>query len=255
MFCPKCGYCQDSDHLRFCSRCGFGLEVIKELVEREDSDKATSQPEKFPIRQKDISIGAGLMFAGGVAAVIWGFVIGSGPTDVVLPQAFFILGLSLTFILLFFHPLVGTMHKLFSDDGKQSEQLTKQQNGINLGAILMFIGTLKAMLIATFLQPDIRAVITLLMMTGGFLILLIVRWLAQTIYQLLFKGETSGEDIMSSQTTANKTIRLHGSSSTQGALPATQSIPVDDYISSQRETKEVGGPSSVTEETTKFFDR
>ena len=32
MFCPKCGQQQLSDGVRFCSRCGFQLEVVKELL-------------------------------------------------------------------------------------------------------------------------------------------------------------------------------------------------------------------------------
>lgn len=32
MFCPKCGQQQSSNEVRFCSRCGFQLEVVKELL-------------------------------------------------------------------------------------------------------------------------------------------------------------------------------------------------------------------------------
>lgn len=32
MFCPKCGQQQASDTMRFCSRCGFQLEVVRELI-------------------------------------------------------------------------------------------------------------------------------------------------------------------------------------------------------------------------------
>lgn len=32
MFCPKCGQQQAADNVRFCSRCGFQLEVVKELL-------------------------------------------------------------------------------------------------------------------------------------------------------------------------------------------------------------------------------
>lgn len=254
MFCPKCSQFQDTDHLRFCSRCGFGLEPVKELIKYEDRGNAKSQSKDFPIRQKDISIGAGLMFAGGVVAVLWGLVISSGPIDAALSQAFFILGFVLAFILLFFHPIVGTLHKFFSDDGKQSEQLSKRQNGINLGAILMFIGTLKALLIATFLESGSRGLMTLLMMTGGFLILLIVRWLAQALYELLFKEENSPKDVISSQTSSVPTLQLQDSSQV-AALPPAHSIPVDDYVSPRLETKEGVESSSVTEETTKFLDR
>lgn len=32
MFCPKCSQQQSSDSVRFCSRCGFQLDVVKELL-------------------------------------------------------------------------------------------------------------------------------------------------------------------------------------------------------------------------------
>jgi hypothetical protein len=32
MFCPKCGQQQSSNEVRFCSRCGFQLAVVKELL-------------------------------------------------------------------------------------------------------------------------------------------------------------------------------------------------------------------------------
>lgn len=254
MYCPKCSQLQNSDQLRFCSRCGFGLETVRELLEDADgSDKAKSKSKEFFLRQKDISIGAGLMFAGGIVAVLWGFVLGSGPADAVISQAFSILGFALAFVLLFFHPLVGTLHKFFSEDKKTLKQLSKQQNGINLGAILMFIGILKAMLIASFMQAGSKAFMTIFMMTGGFLILLIVRWLVQTIYQLLFKGDVSQKDAASINTNSGITVQFNQSYN-DAALPPAQSIPVSDYISPLREIKDVASqPSSVTEQTTRHL--
>ena len=32
MYCPKCSQIQTEDGLRFCSRCGFQLGVVKELL-------------------------------------------------------------------------------------------------------------------------------------------------------------------------------------------------------------------------------
>jgi hypothetical protein len=36
MFCPKCGQQQVSDEVRFCSRCGFQLDVVKTLLAGEN---------------------------------------------------------------------------------------------------------------------------------------------------------------------------------------------------------------------------
>ncbi len=50
MFCPKCGQQQASDSVRFCSRCGFQLEVVKELLL---TDGALVRPEaETPISRR-----------------------------------------------------------------------------------------------------------------------------------------------------------------------------------------------------------
>jgi len=255
MFCPKCSYPQSSENLLFCSRCGFALEEVRELVEQENkdvNDTGKSASKSLLPKQKDISIGAGLMFAGGLVAIIWAFVIGTSPMDVLLPQAFFILGFTLAFVLLFFHPAIQMLHKVFSSDTEQKNQLSSQQNGINLGAILMFIGTLKALLLATFMQPESRAVSTLLFMTGGFVVLLFVRWIVEAVYQLLFKGESS-EDVLLTHITDDSTEQLE-TAPLKNALPSAHSIPVDDYIPPRRENTEIVQPS-VTEDTTKSLDK
>jgi hypothetical protein len=68
MFCPKCSQEQVSDETRFCSRCGFQLNVVKALL-TEDSFPQTSEVQKpdRSLRKRDLTIGAALMF---VAAFI-----------------------------------------------------------------------------------------------------------------------------------------------------------------------------------------
>jgi hypothetical protein len=68
MFCPKCSQEQISDETRFCSRCGFQLNVVKALL-AEDSLPQSSETQKpdRSLRKRDLTIGAALMF---VAAFI-----------------------------------------------------------------------------------------------------------------------------------------------------------------------------------------
>ena len=210
------------------------------------------------MRQKDISIGAGLMFVGGIIALLWSFVIGTGQADVLLPQAFFILGFTLAFVLLFFHPLIRVLHKTFSNgEEQQPEELSKQQNSINLGAILMFIGTLKALMIASFGKPESRFITTLFIMTAGFLILLIVRKAVEIIYRTLFKADDLSEaNIEALHKTGNQAEQLDAST-TQNVLPAAHSDAAEDYIPLplKRVTAKVTQPPPmITEETTKFLD-
>ena len=63
MFCPKCSQEQVSDETRFCSRCGFQLNVVKALLAEEGApESAEIQKIDRSLRKRDVTIGAGLMF-------------------------------------------------------------------------------------------------------------------------------------------------------------------------------------------------
>lgn len=67
MFCPKCSQEQISDETRFCSRCGFQLNVVKALLsDNPAQNEEITKPGKS-LRMRDVTIGAFLMF---VLAVI-----------------------------------------------------------------------------------------------------------------------------------------------------------------------------------------
>jgi uncharacterized membrane protein YvbJ len=38
MYCPKCSQQQISDEMRFCSRCGFPLGAVKELIANDGAE-------------------------------------------------------------------------------------------------------------------------------------------------------------------------------------------------------------------------
>ena len=63
MFCPKCSQEQVSDETRFCSRCGFQLNVVKALLAEESlPQSAEIQKPDRSLRKRDVTIGAALMF-------------------------------------------------------------------------------------------------------------------------------------------------------------------------------------------------
>jgi hypothetical protein len=258
MFCPKCSQAQASDNLRFCSRCGFRLDEVKELVLHEEShptDESESRDASTLPRQRDISLGAGLMFIGGFVAVWWGYILGRGGPDVVLPQAFAILGFTLCFVLLLFRPLLSNLHKLVYGGEEHSNDSSKQRDGINLGAVLMFAGTLKAMLLTTFLHPNPRGPMTLLIMFGVFLLLLVLRWLMQTFYQLFSKGTARAETASSAKMTSDLTLSLDSPAREAALPPAQEGIPINGFASSRVNTAEVIKPPSVTEQTTRRLEK
>ena len=63
MFCPKCSQEQISDETRFCSRCGFQLNVVKAILsDSQTQNDELAKPGKS-LRMRDVTIGAFLMFA------------------------------------------------------------------------------------------------------------------------------------------------------------------------------------------------
>ncbi len=65
MFCPKCSQEQISDEMRFCSRCGFQLAGVSELLLNEGSLLQTSEERTgiaAYLRQKSALPGAKIMF-------------------------------------------------------------------------------------------------------------------------------------------------------------------------------------------------
>jgi hypothetical protein len=63
MFCPKCSQEQISEETRFCSRCGFELNVVKALLAEEGTPQSAEiQKQNRSLRRRDLTIGAALMF-------------------------------------------------------------------------------------------------------------------------------------------------------------------------------------------------
>lgn|GEM_PF-1713316 len=253
MFCPKCSLQQSSDDLRFCPRCGFRLSAVKELIAREESDDdKTNAPDTSALpKQKDITTGAALMYAGSVVASLLGFIEPRWPPEMVLPQAYLILGFALAFVLTLFHPMLAALQKLFSGGASVAPRSSRRRDGVNLGALLMFLGTLKAMLLASYAAPGAgrRAWVAVALSTVVFLLLLILRPVLRALHKLLFKGEEQAE----TQATSDLTTRVN-SPAHASALPPAQSIPANGFASARTDTAELVAPPSVAEETTRKLD-
>jgi hypothetical protein len=251
MFCPKCSEAQVSDDVRFCKRCGLPLEAVHELIANEAvTESEGSLPQRY------ISIGAALMFIGSAIAMFWYRSHLGGDSDV-LPQVFLILGFSLGFILLLFQPLLAGLRKLFSDseegsDGREKRKprsiRAKQRDGTNLGALLMFLGTIKAMVLSTLIRdPSQRPVLTIAMATVGLMILMVIRWLVGGVYQLFFADSVEANKARADRVTADlsevkgASIRVLPPAEEDGAIPA------DAFASRKAELVQ---PPSVTEKTT-----
>ncbi|MEJ7625077.1 MAG: hypothetical protein WKF34_13875 [Pyrinomonadaceae bacterium] len=98
MYCPKCSQQQASEEIRFCSRCGFQLGVVKALLVNETltSDTAESVA-KNSISKRDMTLGAVLMFF--VALIVAALSTGMPPFHSARITALIVLGLVLAFLI------------------------------------------------------------------------------------------------------------------------------------------------------------
>ncbi len=100
MYCPKCGQQQVSEEMRFCSRCGFQLGVVTELLASGGAAPADIAAETKSARgllaNRRARQGAKLMFISGVLLpiAIGGSIIFDSPGPLLLPFIIFIAGLS-----------------------------------------------------------------------------------------------------------------------------------------------------------------
>jgi hypothetical protein len=102
MYCPQCGQQQVSDSLRFCSRCGFPLEGVLQLLGSGGAVPVyqPAGPREMSARRKGVRQGAALFLAGAVLVpmlgIINGFAHGPNLLDILVPLAaviFFLGGL------------------------------------------------------------------------------------------------------------------------------------------------------------------
>jgi hypothetical protein len=74
MYCPQCGQQQVSDSLRFCSRCGFPLEGVLQLLGSGGAPPLYQPigPREMSARRKGVRQGAALFLAGVVLVPVLG---------------------------------------------------------------------------------------------------------------------------------------------------------------------------------------
>lgn len=100
MFCPKCSQQQLSESVRFCSRCGFPLEVVSELVAGDGAlttrDAQTPARQTSSPRRKGMQEGAKLTL-GGLALTPFGYAlcfVFDSIIPVMFPLTVFLIGLA-----------------------------------------------------------------------------------------------------------------------------------------------------------------
>jgi len=201
MHCPQCGGQPPTEQTRFCTFCGYALNPVRELL--------TTGLLPGSVRQRDITLGAGLMLVGAIKAFFGAgfFNLPFGTGSMMLSAAFFAL------LQLFF-------------------QLSPRQKGLSLGATLMFISSLAALLIGS-VTGDFGA---LGVMAVSILIILFWQRLSAEFRKLFFDK------------TESPTPRTMPPAQPVASLPPEQNQAVDTNRVRQQISPE---PASIIEGTTK----
>ena len=122
MYCPKCSQNQVSDEVRFCSRCGFQLGVVKELLaESNDTSVETipseTRPKFFSRRKQDLLFGATFLFIAAVLTIQMSWVFPKAALVVPLGMVW----LAFSLLVLFFEPLARLTRRFFAEDAEPAK--------------------------------------------------------------------------------------------------------------------------------------
>ncbi|MGH9754120.1 MAG: hypothetical protein ACREA2_15185 [Blastocatellia bacterium] len=222
MFCPQCGAEIASDRVRFCTHCRFPVGAMKEFIATETSKDDTEERKKFyPLRQKDINLGAGLMLIGLLKATL-ASMAASGSRDHEIAVLLFVLGL-----------IFGAAIML--------SQLSPRQRGLTVGATIIFVGSLLGIVagLAGGAGPGMFFAISL-----SLVISLLWTRLARVFMGTFFDKEVSPEKKVS-QSALNLTAV------SASALPPARNAPDVEPTTNRIKEAEIAMPFSVTETTTK----
>lgn len=126
MYCPKCSQIQTEDGLRYCSRCGFQLGVVKELLAERSSApviaaESQAPPKFFSRRKQDLLFGATVMSVAATIVVQLSWIAPKGL--IVFPV--WMIWLAFSLFVLFFDVLVRMARRFFSDDDLLSDPLSQ----------------------------------------------------------------------------------------------------------------------------------
>jgi len=135
MYCPQCGQQQVSDELRFCSRCGFQLQGVMQLLnaggELPGLSKGEQRRRRSP-RREGVRQGVLLMFVAMVLAPLANFI---GKGGEVLPATFIMLGLMRLLYAVIFQESEASMKKRQAQPPYAPPAKPQQMNAARGGAL------------------------------------------------------------------------------------------------------------------------
>jgi len=197
---------------------------MKEFIETETSKNDAEEEKKFyPLRQRDINLGAGLMLIGALKSILVSMA-SRGSTDHEIAVLLFVLGVLFSAVTLF-------------------SQLSPRQRGLTLGATLIFMGSLLGLVAGMaiganpglFFGISVSVVVSLLWMR-----------LASLFMGIFFDKEAAPEKKVFSHLQP----ALNPAAASTSALPPAQNAPDVEPITNRMKEPEMVMPFSVTEDTT-----
>lgn len=221
MFCPQCGAEIASDRVRFCTHCRFPVGSMKEFIVTEAAKIEAEEGKKFyPLRQRDITLGAGLMLIGALKALFLA-ISNHGSTTQDIMIFLFALGSLFSALLMF-------------------SQLSPRQRGLTIGATLMFIGSLLA-LPAGFATEGVGV-----LFVAAIFLPIILLWakITRAFMRIFFDKEVLPEKKVSQPA-------LNPAAASASALPSAQNSSDVEPTTNRMKEVDIVVPFSVTENTTK----
>jgi len=202
---------------------------MKDFIVTEAAKIEAEEEKKFyPLRQRDITLGAGLMFLGAIKALLLTRALN---TDLHLGYGIYLLLLGLLFsaFLLFL-------------------QLSPRQRGLTIGATLIFLGSVLSALFASsgiWTDPPSLLLIPILLMP------IILFWvkLVRAFMRIFFDKDVLPEK----KASPHPQLALNLADLPASALPSAQNTPVVEPTTNRMKEAEMVMPFSVTENTTEML--
>lgn len=182
MYCPKCGQQQATEGVLFCSRCGFGLNVMRASIagKHDGAFPMTASPPHRAINSGVVLMLLGTLFTSGVVMI----------GNVGVAGAFLVLTLTFISILLSTRHLMRALYQLLSWKEPPSGDTSAGRRGLAFGALLMYLGTVLSACAATLVPGRVGVpAFFFTMLTVFALLLLFSRPLMRAVQELLTEGE------------------------------------------------------------------
>ncbi len=226
MFCPQCSAEIASDRVRFCTHCRFPVGSVKEFIVTEVTKSQAEDDKKYyPLRQRDINLGAGLMIIGALKALFL-CLVNRGPWFEAAGIFMFALGLLFSAMLMF-------------------SQLSPRQRGLTVGATLVFITSLLA-IPAGFATDGLGLLLVPAMCLP---IILLCTRIMRVFMRIFFDKDVLPEKKVSAYQQPAPNL----AAASAPALPSAQNAPAAEPNTNRMKEADIELPYSVTENTTAMF--